>query len=422
MTRSSASSSGVAAVIGGSLSGLFAALLLKKHGWEVNIYEQSAKELTGRGAGILTHGGLDATLTELGLETSEKFGVELSGRKVYARDGSVVAALDFPQAATSWDRLFDLVRRALPTECYHLGKMLTKLDAEGERASLFFADGSSTQADLVVGADGIRSAVRHALLPDIEPVYAGYVAWRGLVEESEFSPAQREEFFGSLTFCLPPGEQMVGYLVAGRDNNLAPGPRRFNFVWYRPAAQDTELKRLLTDETGRTHELSIPPPLVRKDAVAEMRSAGERLLPPLFVDAIRRTPMPFLQPIYDLAVFRMEFGRVVLIGDAAFVARPHVGAGVSKAAEDALTLARCLAQENDVPAALRRFQAERLSVGRRIIDRARHLGAYLQAQRSTPAERAAAERHRSPEAVLAETASLAFLDDVNQGAEAQSRP
>jgi 2-polyprenyl-6-methoxyphenol hydroxylase-like FAD-dependent oxidoreductase len=95
------------------------------------------------------------------------------------------------------------------------------------------------------------------------------------------------------------------------------------------------------------------------------------------------------------------------MGDAAFVARPHVAAGVSKAADDAAALAQSL-DGDDVEAALRRFEAERLPEGRKIIERARHLCAYLQATQ-TAEERARSERHGIPEAVLAETAVLDFL-------------
>ena len=92
---------------------------------------------------------------------------------------------------------------------------------------------------------------------------------------------------------------------------------------------------------------------------------------------------PLLQPIYDLASPRLAFGRVALIGDAAFVARPHVAAGVSKAADDAAALARRAWRcGDDIEAALRRYEAERLPENNRIIERARHLGAYLQASQS----------------------------------------
>jgi 2-polyprenyl-6-methoxyphenol hydroxylase-like FAD-dependent oxidoreductase len=105
----------------------------------------------------------------------------------------------------------------------------------------------------------------------------------------------------------------------------------------------------------------------------------------------------------------MAFGRVAIIGDAAFVARPHVAAGVSKAAEDAIALADALAADAVEPA-LKRFEAQRLPIGRRIIERARHLGAYLQATR-TQEEQARSLRHSNARAVITETAVLDFLEE-----------
>src|SRR4029077_5701756 len=126
------------------------------------------------------------------------------------------------------------------------------------------------------------------------------------------------------------------------------------------------------------HAISIPPPLIRRAAIEDMRAAAERLLAPQF-RAIARlmSSEPVLQPIYDLETPRMAFGRVAVIGDAAFVARPHVGAGVSKACDDVTTLADAVTGD-DIERALRAFEAKRQPVGRRIIERARHLGAYLQ--------------------------------------------
>jgi 2-polyprenyl-6-methoxyphenol hydroxylase-like FAD-dependent oxidoreductase len=124
---------------------------------------------------------------------------------------------------------------------------------------------------------------------------------------------------------------------------------------------------------------------------------------------VRLATHPFIQPIYDLESPRMAFGRVAIVGDAAFVARPHVAAGVVKAAEDALCLAEALAQIDDVEAALWQFERTRRDIGQRIVERARHLGAPMQAERRTPEERARAARHHTPEAVMAETAVMDFL-------------
>ena len=128
----------------------------------------------------------------------------------------------------------------------------------------------------LIGADGFRSSVRALLLPEARPAYAGYVGWRGLADEAALAAVLAPEVFASLTFVLPPGEQFLGYPVAGPGNDLRPGRRSWNIVWYRPADEATELPRLLTDETGHRHEMSIPPPLVARSVVADMREAAAR--------------------------------------------------------------------------------------------------------------------------------------------------
>ncbi len=291
---------------------------------------------------------------------------------------------------------------------YHRGRGLKAFEQDAAGVRAVFNDGGHAEGDVLIGADGLRSTVRQQCLPDVAPVYAGYVAWRALLAESAFPPAIHGALFEAMTFCLPPGEQFLGYPVAGPDNDLRGGHRRYNVVWYRPADEATELPRLLTDERGVTHAIAIPPPLVPRAAIAAMRDAAERLLAPQLRAVVRLIEEPILQPIYDLESPRLAFGRVALIGDAACVARPHVGAGVAKAADDAFALAAALDATDDVAAALRRFEARRLPENRKIVERARHLGAYLQASQSAE-ERTRSARHGIPQAVLAETAMLDFL-------------
>jgi 2-polyprenyl-6-methoxyphenol hydroxylase-like FAD-dependent oxidoreductase len=396
-----------AIVIGGSMAGLFAGLQLRRRGFAVDVYERVDSELAGRGAGIVAQPAVHRALRELGIPT-EGLGVEMTTRKILDAEGRTIIESECPQTLTAWERLYRLLRDALPAANYRRGIGLKRFEQSAQSVVAHFSDGSEASADLLVGADGIRSTVRQQLLPDLNPLYAGYVAWRALIPEQSIPPAIHRELFEHMTFCLPPGEQFLGYPVAGPGNDLRPGHRRYNVVWYRPADEATELQRLLTDETGVTHAISIPPPLIRRGAMAEMRAAAERLVAPQFRAIARLMDEPVLQPIYDLETPRMAFGRVAVIGDAAFVARPHVGAGVSKACDDALALAEAVVRD-DIEPALIRFEAQRLPVGRRIIERARHLGAYLQATQ-TAAERANAERYSNAQAVISETALIDFLD------------
>jgi 2-polyprenyl-6-methoxyphenol hydroxylase-like FAD-dependent oxidoreductase len=396
-----------AIVIGGSMSGLFAGLMLLRAGWQVEIYEKVEGELSGRGAGIVAQPEILAALRDLGVATAD-LGVPVQKRRLFDATGRLTLERDCPQVMTAWDRVYRILRDAFPPAHYHRGRALTAVEQDGNGVTATFADGERVTGDVLIGADGIRSTVRGMCAPETQPLYAGYAAWRALIAEAAMPPPVHRDIFPAMAFCLPPGEQMLGYPVAGPDDDIRPGHRRYNMIWYRPADEQTELAALLTDENGTRHSVSIPPPLISRASIAAMRDAAARLLAPQFVEAVGLVDQPILQPIFDLVSDRIAFGRIAIIGDAAFVARPHVGAGVAKAAGDAAALVAALGSTEDVVSALAQYQAQRLPEGLRMVQRARHLGAYLQAARSSE-EAALAARHSVAEAVLEETATLDFL-------------
>jgi len=365
--------------------------------------------LSGRGAGIMTHPEMRAALGEIGIDCSNDFGIPVERRLVLDAAGNPIAQRRCPQTATSWNRLFELLSAEFGASHYHLGKDLMHVSQSEDEVEARFVDGTTYQGSLLVGADGFRSAVRGQVLAQVEPRYAGYVAWRGLADEREVVPVLGQTLFDAFLFCLPPGEQFLGYPVAGPNNDLRPQHKSWNVVWYRPAGEGSELGELLTDATGFKHELSIPPPAIRPAVIASMREAARRLLPPQLAGAMERVEQPFLQPIYDLESPTMACGRVALIGDAAFLIRPHVGGGIAKAAADAAVLAAALDGEPNLAAALAAFAAERVAVAGKFIAQARRLGCYLRYRFASEAERLEAARHADPHRVLAETALLDFL-------------
>jgi 2-polyprenyl-6-methoxyphenol hydroxylase-like FAD-dependent oxidoreductase len=412
MSRAASSRPRRAIIIGGSMSGLFCGLYLRRAGWAVNIFERSFVALTGRGAGIMTHAEMHQALAGLGLDTSRGFGVPVERRLTLGADGQVIAERRCTQTATSWNRLFELLAEAFGAEHYHLGKDLRRVEMTEAGVTACFSDGTSQSGDLLIGADGFRSTVRAQFLPETQPQYAGYVAWRGLADERVAAEALTQELFESFVFHLPPGEQFLGYPVAGPGNDLRPGHRSWNIVWYRPADAATDLPRLLTDETGHTHQLSIAPPLIARRVIADMRADAERLLPTQLRALMRRIGQPFLQPIYDLQSPHMGVGRVALVGDAAFVVRPHVGAGILKAMQDAATLTVTLDSHVDVETGIAAYAAQRLPVGAAFVARARRLGIYLKYRFASEEERSLAASHAEPNRVMAETAVLDFMRDL----------
>lgn len=370
-----------AIVAGGSIAGLFAAAAMRRAGIEAHVCERATRGLSGRGAGIVTHPELIAALRAVGAGT-EALGVPLAERVALDIRGRPVARLHRPQVVTSWDRLYRLLRATLPPGAHRLGRHVTGYTEHPDGVTVRFSDGTADRADVLVGADGFRSAVRGQLQPGVRPAYAGYVVWRALAAEAALPPAAHAALFGRFAMFMPAGSQVVGYPIAGPGNDLRPGHRRYNFVWYLPVPA-AELPGMLTDAAGRRHRVTIPPPLVRAGLIAALEARAAASLPPPLAAVLAHSERPFFTPIYDHWSPRMAAGRVALAGDAACVARPHVGMGVTKAALDALALARHLGAaqrgERGLSAALGAYSGERAAAAHRAWQRARRLGAALTA-------------------------------------------
>ncbi|MBT8409029.1 MAG: FAD-dependent monooxygenase [Alphaproteobacteria bacterium] len=365
---------GSALVAGGSIGGLFAAAALLKAGWSVRVFERVGIELAGRGAGIVTHEPLSDALHAVGASTAD-LGVAVQDRVAFDISGAVITRMRYPQIVTSWDRVHQILRRLMPEGAYQLGCAVTGYRQDSQHVTATFDDGSTEEADILVGADGFRSAVRAQMLPDVQPAFAGYVVWRAVTDEASLSGPVHDTVFREFGLFAPNGTQIIGYPIAGVGNDLRPGHRRYNFVWYSAVTPD-ELRDMLTDGEGRHHPVSIPPPLIRDDVLCRMEDDARRRLPPAFVEILQQSERPFFTPIYDHCSPSFADGRVALAGDAACVARPHVGMGVTKAAEDALALARHLGAA-PIADALDAYSRERVPASHKAYKRAQRLGSFI---------------------------------------------
>lgn len=402
-----------ALVIGGSVGGLIAGSLFRTVGWNVTVFERTIGDLTGRGAGLGISAELLAVMKRIGARFEPSAGVAHESYVWMEADGRIVFEHNRKTVGSAWARVYRPLRDAVPAEIYRQGMNLERVEQDARSVTAVFADGARVAGDLLVAADGVLSTVRRQYAPEVEPRYVNYVAWRGLVEEREVSRATIDALAGHLVYAFPEGEMILTMPVPGEGEDMRPGHRRIYFIWYVPVAR-AALAELFTDAAGKNHGLSIPPPLIRDEVIRELRAhAGDVLAPPI-AEVVRKVPQPLLQAITDMESPRLTFGRVALMGDAAFVARPHTAAGVSKAALDAECLVDSLAGANgDIAAGLARYDRMRHDFGTRLVAHSRYLGAYLEGRVKPPSERTGHEAARDPKQLILDYGAPHLLHDID---------
>lgn len=369
-----------AIVIGGSLGGLFAGNMLKTVGWDVDIYERSPHDLDSRGGGIVLQPDVVELFRRAGIDTGQMdLGVRSRHRTVFRPDGAIESKQHAPQTQTSWSLIYSTMKQAFGATRYHQGKTLVDVrqDNVAGTVTAVFDDGSEATGELLIGADGNNSTVRRLLWPEAAPTYAGYLAWRGLVPETAMPAAARDGLHGDFGFANNTGSHILGYLVPGDGNDTREGQRYYNWVWYR-TADDDRLRDIMTDVDGRDRGFSMPEGKLAPRWRQNVYEEADDLLPPPFRDIVQATAHPFAQAIRDLTVDSMVKGRVILLGDAAFIPRPHTAASTSKAAANALALADALAVSPDnVDAALQEWEPGQLALGRALYRQGTGIGDYL---------------------------------------------
>jgi 2,6-dihydroxypyridine 3-monooxygenase len=362
-------------VMGGSLGGLTAALVLRDAGCDVRVFERSSSALQARGAGIAA---LDATLrylVERGGYRPEDVCSSTGWIRFFHRNGSLRHEQQHHYWFSSWNTIYRSLLGLFEADRYLLGHEVVASGQDGDIVSVTLADGSQAEADLLVCADGVSSAARAALIPGASPSYAGYVAWRGTLPERALSPATRKAFEDAINYQVLAGSHVLVYPIPALDGSLAEGDRLVNMVWYVNVAAGRELDRLMTGRDGIRRAVSLPPGAATDEAVAVMRRTAAKAFAPPIAEVVTSATEPFVQAVYDIDVPRMARGRVCLIGDAAFAVRPHAAAGTAKAAADGWALAEELvAADGDAPAALAVWERRQLLLGRQLLARTREIG------------------------------------------------
>ncbi|THV44248.1 hypothetical protein BGAL_0690g00050 [Botrytis galanthina] len=198
------------------------------------------------------------------------------------------------------------------------------------------------KADMVILADGANSSLRAKYFPDVKREYAGYVAFRGTVLESEVSEETKKIFDPSLTYFSYKGGYILLYIIPGPNGSLAPGSRRYNWVWYHPISPSPSLTSLMTDTTGVLHRTTLPAGLMNPTAWTPYLTLSQSIMCAPFAEIISKTPSPFITAINDsalpCALLPGFDNRVLITGEALNLMRPHMALSTTQSAMQALEL------------------------------------------------------------------------------------
>ncbi|MCX4446310.1 FAD-dependent monooxygenase [Streptomyces sp. NPDC087866] len=359
---------GSIAVVGGSIAGCATALAASRGGADrITVFERADAELRDRGVGIALQSDRYEELREAGYVAPEMPWAPLTRRVWSVRDGDaangrVFGQQPFPFRAYNWGSLWSELRRRVPADVdYRSGAVVSAVDPADDGVTLRLADGREERFDLVIGADGYRSVVREAMFPGISPQYAGYIGWRGASEDVEGLPS---DGLDAHNVVFPGGHCMIYRIPDGT------GGHRLNWVLYTTPPQTDGLHPDLRTPT------SLPPGRLNSELTDWLRALVAEHFPPFWADKVLGTPAEttFIQPIYDLAVPHYTSGRMALVGDAASVARPHVGAGSVKALQDATALEAAWIAGDGWKDVLERYDAGRGAVGSAMVGLARRMG------------------------------------------------
>ncbi len=340
-----------AIIIGAGIGGVTAAIALQRAGFDVTVYER-AEELREVGSGLPLWASALKALHKIELnDVLEALGAPVSAGNVRTWRGDILFDLRTEVLPKRVDTLNTVVHRAellalllktLGEDNVQLGATCVGFTQDATGVCARFADGREVRGDVLIGADGLHSTIRTQLFGASQPIYVGYLCWRGLAHNTRT---------GLLTMAWG-----RGYVFGV--TSMSQGRAYWFAQFYCPEDRQDKPGGRKREMLELFHDWHDPIPAVIEATAEE--------------DILRN-------PIYESKPLRhWSRGRVTLLGDAAHTMTPNLGQGACQAIEDAVALAECLAAETDIVSALKRYEKRRITRTKRITQLARLVGWVVQ--------------------------------------------
>ncbi|WP_242156979.1 NAD(P)-binding protein [Aestuariivivens sediminis] len=360
-------------IVGGSIAGCSATILLRKAGHDVTVFERSTKALTGRGGGIGTTPGLMEEIRKEGLIKGDFAYVQINKMPFVGKSsasepyGRTAWALPINFHVFQWNELWKNLRANVPDDCYQAGiKIVNAKSIPDGKVELTTESKDRLVFDLVLFADGYNSLGRRILFPDKKLKYRGYVLWRGLLPESKIESASPlKDGILRLSYDNAPGHNVV-YFIPDENGSIKEGTRMFNWAAY-VAIPDSELDELMTDRWGKIRFGTLPPGTMTKTNEDRLKKLLSRSIPNHYAEVVNKTKDSYIQVIYTLDLDRYCKDRMCLIGDAGIVVPPFTGSGVFKGYHNVKDLVHCLKEYSNLEEALEQWSKRQLLTGKRLL-------------------------------------------------------